>query len=205
MAGGTQAERNAGMTRQITIIDGHPDPDRARFVHALADAYADGARSAGHEVRCIDLATLDFPLLRSRRAWADEPPPAAVAAAQEAVAWANHLVLLYPLWLGDVPALLKAFLEQVMRPGFAIKEGERPGKAGLLRGRSARVVVTMGMPAFFYRLYYGAHSVKSLERNILKFVGIAPVAHSLIGMIEASAEAREGWLREMSELGRACH
>lgn len=192
------------MTRHIAIIDGHPDPDRSRFVHALADAYAEGARSGGHEVRHIELATLDFPLLRSRPAWAAEPPPPAIADAQQTIAWAQHLVLLYPLWLGDVPALVKAFLEQVMRPGFAIKEGERPGKAGLLKGRSARVVVTMGMPAFFYRVYYGAHSLKSLERNILKFVGIAPVAHSVIGMVEGSAEEREGWLREMSEFGKLC-
>ena len=38
------------MTR-ITIIDGHPDPNGTRYVHALADAYAAGGEAAGHEVR----------------------------------------------------------------------------------------------------------------------------------------------------------
>lgn len=61
----------------------------------------------------------------------------------------------------------------------------------------------MGMPAIFYRLVYGAHSVKSLERNILRFVGIRPVAWTILGGVEASAEGREGWLLEMQQLGAA--
>jgi len=190
-----------GMSSRIAIIDGHPDPDPDRFVHALAVEYKRGAETAGHEVRSIEIATLDFPVLRSRQGWTDEPPVAAIADAQQTIAWANHVAIFYPLWLGDVPALLKAFLEQVMRPGFAIREGARPGQMGLLKGRSAQIVVTMGMPAFFYRFFYGAHSVKSLERNILKLVGIAPVRHTIIGSVEASPEQREAWLEEMTGLG----
>src|SRR5258706_10141570 len=129
------------------MIDGHPDPDRARFVHALADSYAAGAIDAGHEVRRIEVAGLDFPLLRSRTAWESEPPPAAIVEAQQALAWADHIVILYPLWLGDVPALLKGFLEQALRPGFAIDPKGAGLNNGLLRGKSARLVVTMGMPA----------------------------------------------------------
>lgn len=187
--------------KHIAIIDGHPDPDRGRFIHALAARYAEGAVAAGHEVRRIDLARLDFPLLRSRAAWEDEPPPPGIAEAQQAIAWAGHLVILYPLWLGDVPALLKGFLEQALRPDFAIRKGEALG-AGLLHGKSARLVVTMGMPAFFYRFYFGAHSVKSFERNILKLVGIKPVRHTLIGGVEESAADRQARLQELFDLGR---
>ncbi|RSY77913.1 flavodoxin family protein [Sphingomonas koreensis] len=186
--------------RRIAIIDGHPDPDRARFVHALADAYADGALIGRLEVRRIELAGMDFPLIRSRTEWTDGKPVPEIAEAQATIAWADHLVILYPLWLGDMPALLKGFLEQVARPGFAIAEGPR-GPRGLLKGKSARLVVTMGMPAFFYRFYFGAHSVKSLERNILKLAGIRPVAQTLIGGVEGSAEQREEWLAEMLDLG----
>lgn len=98
---------------------------------------------------------------------------------------------MFPLWLGDVPALLKAFFEQALRPGFAIGKAA-PGRLWkkLLKGRSARVIVTMGMPAFFYRLYYRAHGVKSLKRNILEFCGISPVRASLIGTVESEG-ARE--------------
>ncbi|MEI9928827.1 MAG: NAD(P)H-dependent oxidoreductase [Sphingomonas sp.] len=188
------------MKRRIALIDGHPDADRARFVHALADRYAEGARGGGGEVRRIDLATLDFPLLRSRGQW-EGAPPAMIAEAQKTIAWADHIVLLYPLWLGDVPALLKAFLEQTLRPGFAFDKGKGPF-AGLLRGKSARIVVTMGMPALFYRFYYGAHSVASLRLNVLGLVGVGPVRRTLIGGVESSAAGRGRWLKTMAELGR---
>jgi putative NADPH-quinone reductase len=60
----------------------------------------------------------------------------------------------------------------------------------------------MGMPAFFYRWYFRAHSLKSLERNILGFCGIRTVGESLIGLIEGRDEAyRRGWLKKLASLG----
>lgn len=191
--------KKRAMTR-ITIIDGHPDCDRARFVHALADAYAKGAVARGHSVRRVDVATLDFPILRARDDWEKGRPSADIAAAQADIAWAEHLVLLYPLWLGDMPALFKAFLEQVARPGFAILQGAT-GPKGLLKGRTARVVVTMGMPGLVYRLWYGAHSLKSLERNILRLAGIRPVADTVIGMVEGNRKAAFEWLEKLEAFG----
>jgi putative NADPH-quinone reductase len=185
----------------ILLIDGHPDPDPAHFIHALAEAYADGAEKGGHEVRRIKIAELEFPLLRSQREWKESPIPADIAAAQEAVMWAEHLVLLYPMWLGDVPALLKGFLEQLARPEFAFRYRENGFPEKLLVGRSAHVIVTMGMPAIAYRLFYRAHSLKSLERNILRFVGIAPVHHTIIGRVDASDEDRRKWLEDVRLLG----
>jgi putative NADPH-quinone reductase len=190
------------MTRRIVIIDGHPDPAPKRFIHALADAYALGASAGDHEVRRISVAELDFPLLRSPDEWEHGPPPPAIAQAAEAIAWAEHVVLLYPLWLGDVPALLKGFLEQVARPGTAFRYRAKGMPEKLWAGRSARIIVTMGMPGVLYRLFYRAHSLKSLERNILKFVGIAPVAATVIGMVEGSAERRAEWLENVHHLGR---
>ena len=189
------------MTR-IAIVDGHPDADRARFLHALADAYAEGAAEAGHEVRRIEVAVLDFQLLRSQQDWEKGAAPADIAAAQETIAWAEHIVILYPLWLGDVPALLKAFLEQLARPSFAFRYRDKGFPEKLLAGRSARVIVTMGMPGLFYKLVYRAHSVKSLERNILKFVGINPVATTVIGAVAGPPEKRAEWLETVRELGR---
>jgi len=190
--------------RRIAIVQGHPDPGGARYCHALARAYGEGAAAGEREVRTLDVAALDFPVLRTPEEW-DAAPPPAVRAAQEAIAWADHLLIVYPLWLGSMPALLKAFLEQVLRPGFATsKVAGGTSWRKLLAGRSARVVVTMGMPAWIYRWYFGAHSLKSLERNVLDFVGIAPVRTTLIGSVEAAgAAARERWLDRMRALGRA--
>ena len=191
------------MGKRIAIIDGHPDPDGARFVHALAQAYAEGALAAGHEIRRVDIAALDVGFLRSAHNWEHDAPAPDIATAQEAIGWAEHLVIVYPLWLGSMPALLKAFFEQAFRPGFAIAKGRRTMWPGLLNGRSARIVVTMGMPAFLYRWYFLAHSLRSLERNILRFSGIGPIRETLIGTVDASAEKRARWLDRLRALGRA--
>jgi putative NADPH-quinone reductase len=190
------------MTR-ILVIDGHPDPAEEHFIPAAAARYADGARSAGHEVRGIRVARLDFPLLRDGRDWDTGTPCADIAKAQADLVWAEHIVILYPLWLGCMPALLKGFLEQALRPGAAVpKDRSSPFGTKPLSGRSARIVVSMGMPGFFYRWFYGAYSVKILRRNILSFCGISPIRTSVIGMIEGTAEARAKWLARLAEMGR---
>ncbi|HEX6266333.1 MAG TPA: NAD(P)H-dependent oxidoreductase [Burkholderiales bacterium] len=185
----------------ILVIQGNPDPAGGHFGHALAGAYTDAARAAGHEVRTIEVAKLDFPFLRHAAEWQGGQPVEAIRKAQADIGWSEHLLMVFPLWLGDMPAVLKAFLEQALRPGFAIDEGQ-PGKMPkkLLKGRSARIVVTMGMPAFFYRIYYRAHSVKSLKRNILEFCGVSPVRTTLIGMVEGKPAAREAWLAGVAKL-----
>jgi putative NADPH-quinone reductase len=185
------------MARKILVIDAHPDRSRDRLGHALADRYAQAAEAGGHLVQVVRLCELEFPWLRSATEFAARPP-GMIASQQEHFLWADHVVIIYPLWLGSMPALLKAYLEQVMRPGFAFAYGKGKGlPRKLLTGKSARIVVTMGMPSLFYRLYYRSHSVRSLARNILGFVGFKPVSVSLIGNVEGSAIARQ---RSMEQL-----
>lgn len=194
----------SGMTKRIAIIQGHPDLTTNRFCRQFAAAYAISARDSGHTVDVIDVAALDFPLLRSKDDYAMEAAPQQIAHAQQIIAAAEHLVVIFPLWLGDMPALLKGFLEQTLRPGFAYSGAMDRGQfKKLLKGKSARVVVTMGMPALIYRLYFGAHGLKNLRRNILSFCGIAPIRESLIGLIEQkNPKARLKWLACAQALGR---
>lgn len=191
------------MGRRILVLDGHPDPEPGRLVHALAGAYAEAALAAGHEVRRVDIATLDMPVLRTQHDYRDEPAPPVAERVQQDIAWAEHVVLLFPLWLGGVPALLKAVLEQVLRPGFAADSqgGRMPVKR--LKGRSVRIVVTMGMPALAYRWWFGAHGLRSLKREILALVGFGPIRDTLFGRVEAVPDAtRRGWMEAVAALGR---
>lgn len=190
------------MSRRISIIQGHPDGERAHLCHALAEAYRAGAEAAGHEVRRIDVADLTFPLIRSKQIFEDGNPPPAIREAQSVIRSSDHLVIVYPLWLGGMPALLKGFLEQVLRYDFAFESGANGPGRRLLKGCSARVVVTMGMPVLAYRWWFGAHGLKSLERSILKFVGIAPVRESLFGLVETASDGRrQRWLETMRRYG----
>ena len=88
-----------------------------------------------------------FRCCATRGEWEHGELPANLKPAQEDIAWCNHLLLCFPLWLGDMPAMLKGFLEQVARPGFAFRRDDKNPFKKALGGRSACIVVTKGMPA----------------------------------------------------------
>ena len=97
------------MSQRILIVVGHPDPSPDRLCRGLAKAYAEGAEQAGHAVRWVDLATLDFPMLRTMQEFEHGAVPDSLREAAEAIVWAEHIVFVFPLWLGTMPAMLKAF------------------------------------------------------------------------------------------------
>ena len=72
--------------KRILLIQGHPDIVTRHLGHVLEDAYAQGATSAGHEVRRVQVAQLDFPLLRSSLAWETGTLPTSLAHAQADIA-----------------------------------------------------------------------------------------------------------------------
>jgi putative NADPH-quinone reductase len=108
------------MTRPIVIIQGHPDAAGHHLLHAMADAYSNGATAAKNEVRHIEVAKLEFPLLRTQVDFETGASPPALLQHQEDMRWAEHWVFLFPLWHGTMPALFKGFLEHIFRPGFAM-------------------------------------------------------------------------------------
>jgi putative NADPH-quinone reductase len=75
------------MTKRILIIQAHPDTSRLHLAHSLAAAYVKGAEGAGHVVRQVVLATLDFPLLRSQQEWEEGSVPASLKSAPAYRSW----------------------------------------------------------------------------------------------------------------------
>lgn len=187
--------------KRVLVIDGHPDPGDA-LCHALARIYVEGASDAGHQTRFIRLADISFPLLRSAADFAKPPTEPAILSAREDLIWAEHLVFVFPLWMGSAPAFVRAFLEQVARAGFVADISPR-GWTPRLKGKSARLIVTMGMPSLAYGLVFGAHGVKSLEKSILGFAGVSPIRETLIGPVEAPARVQERRLARIRALGSA--
>lgn len=189
------------MPDTICVLQGHPHATARHFCHALADAYIEGATEAGHLVSQFDIGAMEMPFLRDPAEFAT-PAPTTIQQVQQAVLQANHLVVVYPLWLGTMPALVKAFFEHFARAEFAIAQAEKGWPRKMLKGRSAHVVVTMGMPATAYRLLFGAHGVKGFESGILGMAGIGPIRETLIGGVDGEDEkARDKWLRTMREHG----
>lgn len=146
---------------------------------------------------------MDIPLLESQAAFQVDDVTRLIRDLRADILWADHLVLVFPLWLGGVPAKLKAALEQVFRGGFGFEVGPK-GWNSKLSGRSARMVLTMGMPSAIFRLVFGSHGLKAVTQGIFMLAGVKPTRASIVGGIEAiGTGGRSRWLERMADLGAA--
>lgn len=184
------------MGKRILVILGHPSS--SSFCAAVAERYTQSALRAGHEVRQLFLGQLAFdPVLREGYQQV-QPLEADLLQAQADVLWAEQLTLVFPIWWGGIPALLKGFFDRVFLPGFAFKY--RKGKAfpdKLLHGRSAHLLVTMDTPPWYYRWFYRMPGLHQMRRTTLQFCGIKPTRTKTFGPILDSSHAqRERWLQQ---------
>lgn len=188
---------------RVLVVMGHPRGDS--LVAALADAYCERARARGVEVRRLDLRTLSFDLQVTTADFAAQTVEDDVQHARDDLRWAQHLVIVYPLWWGAMPALLKGFLDRVLAPGlaFTVREDGR-GYRGLLHGRTAHLLVTMDTPPTIYRWLLRSPGTTALRRDVLGFCGIAPCGITLFGPVRpASLLTRRRWLRTAAAAGDA--
>jgi 1,4-dihydroxy-2-naphthoate polyprenyltransferase len=169
----------------------------------MADAYCEGARAAGADLRRLDLSRMAFDLHVHTPSPNHQQLEADLRAARSLVEWADHLVFVYPTWWGTMPALLKGFLDRIMTPGFAFRACEGgTGYEGLLQGRSAQLITTMDTPPLVHRLLYRQPGRNAMARATLGFCGIRPVRSLMFGSVRHSGEAqREAWLRRARAAG----
>jgi len=181
--------------KKVLVVLGHPSSDS--FNNALAEKYAEGARAAGKEVRLIKLGELNFdPVLRSgfKQQQALEPD---LLQAQESIKWADHLVFVFPMWWGTLPALLKGFIDRTLLPGFAFKyRPNSPWWDKFLTGRSARIITTMDSPAFYNWLIYRSANIRGLKTATLEYCGVRPVKVTSFDRLRFADEARRGKMLE---------
>jgi putative NADPH-quinone reductase len=187
--------------KNILIINGHPDKES--FCTELAQSYKKGADNTHANCRLINLFELNFdPILHNGYRKRTELEPDLLHA-QEEISKADHLVFVYPTWWGTYPALLKGFIDRVFLPKFAFKYRENSVLWDkLLKGKTARLIVTMDTPKWYYRLIFKSPGHNSMKKGILEFCGIKPVKISSFGPVKQSGEAqRKKWLHEIEKLG----
>ena len=190
-----------GDGKRILMIIGTPKSDS--LCHSLAEAYALGARTEGHVVRQIRLGEIAFdPVLHEGYTQSQTLEPDLLEA-QRQIHWAQHLVFVYPVWWGGIPALLKGFFDRTFLPGFAFKYRNRSQLWDkLLSGRTADLLVTMDTPRWYFRLIYGAPAHRQMTRTILGFCGIKTRRLTEFAPVRPSSEAqRQSWLRRAETLG----
>jgi len=190
------------MKKKIVIIVGHPDKESYNF--SLAAAYKAGAEQSGAEVREINIRDLDFnPNLEyGYRKRTDLEPD--LLQSQETLKWADHIVWVYPVWWGSVPAIMKGFLDRVLLPGFAFKKRDDSlWWDKFFTGKTSRIISTMDQPNWYYKWIYKAPSHNAMKKLTMNFIGVKSVKITSIGPVRMSKDAfRANWLKKIEELGR---
>lgn len=187
--------------KNILIINGHPNPNS--YCNALTEAYKNGASSKGNHVMVLNLFELKFDLnLANGYSKRTDLEPDLILA-QEKITWAQHIVIVHPVWWGSTPALLKGFFDRIFLPGFSFKyrqEGVLWDK--LLKGRTGHIIFTSDTPIWIYNYFFLSPSVNQVKKRTLEFCGISPVKVTGIGPIRQSKqEFREKWLERVKQLG----
>jgi NAD(P)H dehydrogenase (quinone) len=185
---------------RVAVIVGHART--CTYCEALGECYVRGAHAGGHQADLFVTSKMDFdPVLHAgfERVQPLEPD---LMRAHHAMLAADRLVLIFPLWMGMMPAIFHGFLERVLQPDLL--PGARKSKfPKLLKGKSVLIIVTMGMPAFVYRWWFGSYALRALKRNVLGLVGAAPIRFLLLGNVEGvGAAGRTKWLSEVERRGR---
>lgn len=185
----------------VLVVLGHPRKDS--YCGALAKEYIRGAKEAGTEVEILVLAEMEFDRDVVESSPQHQFLEEDLLKAKELILWADHLVFVYPTWWGNVPALLKAFLDRIIMPGFAFRELQFDTYDQLLSPRTAQLITTMDTPLFVYKLFNGAPGTKAMTISTLKFCGISPVRCLHLSPIKHSTqEKKEQWLRDVYQKGK---
>lgn len=186
--------------KKILVINGNPVAES--LSSALATEYIAGSENKGFEVQRIDVNKMEFdPNLKYGYKNRMEMEPD-VQEAIEAVKTADHLVWVYPMWWYGMPALLKGFVDRTFLPEVAFRSGTGKLPEKLLKGKTARIIITADTPRWYDFLMMKSPAINQLKRGTLWFSGIKPVKVSYISPIKGSPETFfEKWLKKVNTLG----
>lgn len=186
--------------KKIFVIDCNPKTQS--FSQGLFEQYIKGAKDAGHQLKSMRLSDMEFEIDLAQKNENDELEPCLVEF-QEKLKWCDHVMLVFPLWWGFMPAKTKGLIDRAFLPQYAY--AYMPDKAlpqRLLMGRSADILVTSDTPNWYFKWLYRAGAFKIMRMQIFEFVGIKPIKLHMISQIRHSSEKmRLHWLNKAWKLG----
>lgn len=191
---------------KISVILAHPRP--GSFNHAIADTVTATLSASGHRVAFHDLYGENFdPLLPSSEIPRDTALPPAIALHCREIAQADGIVIVHPDWWGMPPAILKGWIDRVMRPGIAYRFAETDSgegiPEGLLAARAALVFTTSNTPVAREQEVFGDPLERLWKDCIFSFCGVPAFRRRMFGVIVTSTEEqRKAWLAEAGRITR---
>lgn len=189
------------MHKKILIINAHPKKDSFNF--ALANNYRLGAESSGAEVQVLNIVDIEFN--RFKIAFDNEQTDEAIKKVQQLIHWADHTVWVFPLWWYNMPALMKALIEQTFLSGFGFryyKSGTTAKMEKLLHGKTAHIISTMDAPPWYYIYWLGDPVGKTLKASF-SYCGMKLKKRTYLGIVKSSSDnQREKWLQKVKKLGK---
>ncbi len=189
---------------QVSVILAHPDP--GSFNHAIAATAAQELARLRHAVLFHDLYAEGFdPILPAGEIPKDASLPEGIRVHCREIAAAEGIVIVHPDWWGQPPAILKGWVDRVLRPGVAYEflDGDAGEgiPAGLLKIRAAVVFNTSNTPAKREAKVFGDPLEMLWKSCIFEFCGVKRVYRKMFGVIVTSTQPdREKWLDEVRTL-----
>ena len=187
--------------KKIFILLGHSNKEGspARF----ANAYQQGAKSANTIIRRIDLCDIDFdPILYEECNKIQELEPG-LQTIQKNIKWCNHFVIIYPMWWGTMPAILKGMIDRVFLPGFAFTFDKKTHKIkALLKGKSAHLIMLCERQAPWKIKIFWGDCMNEIKNATLKHCGFRSIKTTMFGPVEfVNKDKINSWLKKLREYG----
>ena len=193
---------------RLSLILAHPSP--GSFNHAIAETARQALLRNGHTVFFHDLYAENFdPILPAHEIPKGAALPAETARHCAEIAAADGIIVVHPNWWGQPPAILKGWIDRVIRPGVAYKFLEDDSgegvPLGLLRARMALVFNTTNTPLERERQVFG-DPLETLWKNcVFGLCGVDGFHRHVFGVVVTStAEQRAAWLKEVAETIDRC-
>jgi NAD(P)H dehydrogenase (quinone) len=186
---------------QISIILGHPDP--ASFNHAIAQMAVEAIKTNGHNVFFHDLYQEKFdPLLNAKEIAKDAQLPALIKQHCEEIIAADGIIIVHPNWWGQPPAILKGWVDRVIRPGIAYEflEGDAGEGVpqGLLKARAVIIFNTSNTEARREKNVFGDPLETIWKNCIFGLCGVTNFHRRIFSVVVTSSEdQRKNWLNSV--------
>lgn len=177
------------------------NPDKDSMSNFFACAYEESAKKTGHEVRRTDLVDMQFDPLLHLGYKVIQPLEPDLLKVQEDIKWADHFVMVYPIWWSGMPSLLRAMFERMWLPGFAFHfHHNGMGWDKLLKGKSARIITLSKMHPWAIRFMFGDY-MNEVKSALLQFAGFK-VKVTNIGFSETMSDrSKARWAKCIARYG----